>query len=427
VPVVAPQTPLVKAISTILTNPRLAKSSFSFVLTVLDAITNDLFSNTCLEIIVSGLVSLAPSLDSDSAFNLLDHASTSLLAHFPHLNLIQAYFSMLLAMMTHSNVIISSSAFAKFPKVLEDLVSEVLKAKNCRMEIPEKLRKQFESLLVYKSEPAFFILYLLFTDLCAIGLHSAVSWLMVKTPPVSVVFDVLELILNSHAALLRERTELLEIFEGAVIQAMPDPNALQFVIAFIDGFLETHGSLCSSVFSDYMSRISAKNRSNVVPLTFFRCVAVRSQTLASRIYLGGGSEMLKGLVRALLDLSEPNAPSHPLTFSLAKGASITDLTCPYEICFGLLRGMGQMDGQEMSGFLTSLAPPLLKMILYGLRFASDKSFDVPAGALTDLLRILDHNHLAREFSICFTACTKLFGGRPDKYRDFLCKMSNEEA
>ena len=113
-PIESCESPVVRIVNTILTNPKLAKASVTIVERVLKCINAGVFGPAAIDRVVRGLVEIGPELGEDSAVSFLQGAATGIAQNFPQMNMIEAYFSMVLAMMSHSNVIISSSAFAAF-------------------------------------------------------------------------------------------------------------------------------------------------------------------------------------------------------------------------------------------------------------------------------------------------------------------------
>ena len=408
-----------RTVNTILMNPKLAKVSLMIVDRVLECINMGVFGPAVIDLVVKGLVNIAPELDVDTALKFLQCASTGIIENFPHMAMIEAYFSIVLSMMSHQDVIISSSAFAAFPQILQALVDEIEKAADVPKGFCDYCNSLKNQALFRKfNKPLHFILYLIFNDISSIALKQPLLWLHVKTPPTALVFDLLELIVDGYPQLLQDDPQLLCVFEGSMIQAMNDDIALQFVIAFIESFLETHTSLCSSVFSDYLLRISAKSRNNYIPLFFFRSIVTRSETLAARICEQCDQEntMFLSLVDTLCKFAEPNAPSEPVVFSLrkaklssvmtGKGKNSFILTSPYEIAFGIVRSFAKVETERMVSFIHSTGSVLMKMLSFALMCSAKNSFSLPCDAIRSILVILKRHNMNDAFDGVFqTLCS----------------------
>lgn len=451
VPITICDSPIVRAANAILMNPKLAKVSLTIVDHVLECTNSGAFGPAVIDVIVKGLVNIAPELDVDTALKFFQCASTGIVKNFPHMAMIEAYFSIVLSMMSHQDVIISSSAFAAFPQILEVLITEI--QKGC--DLPKEFRDycnapKYEALFQRSERPLYFILYLLFSSISCLALKQEPLWLHVKPPPIGLLFDLLELIVDGYHWLLGEDAQLLCVFEGAVIQAMDNDLALQFVIAFIESFLDTHISLCSSVFNDYLLRISEKSRKNYIPLFFFRSVVTRSETFAARIYdlCDQENTMFISLVDTLCKFAEPNAPSVPVDFSLQKSklsAVMTDkgknsfiLRSPYEIAMGIVRSFTNAETERMVSFIDSAGSVLMKMLTFALMCSSLSSFSLPCDAVKSMLIILKKHKMNSAFDRIFeTICSLNLSGsftneekkvfsideKNVKFMQFLCSLS----
>ena len=122
IPITANESPVIRAINTVLTNPKLAKSSETFLSGLMQTLTGNIYGPEPLELILKGITAVAQDLDSDSVLKFLGQSSVGIMTKFPHLELIRAYMSIVLSLMSHNNVIISSSAFATFPQIFQTLV-----------------------------------------------------------------------------------------------------------------------------------------------------------------------------------------------------------------------------------------------------------------------------------------------------------------
>lgn len=289
-PINDPESHVVRMIWTIFMNPKLAKSSPNTIVAVLKCISTDLFNSGALDRVLKGIImvtSSETSIDCDAAAILLEHSENHITDHFPHMILIQITLSMLLSMMSHKDEMISSTTFASFPQVLDSLVKKVEGYSNSDENLDEKAQsdnkelfsqfkisienqklnfdKQFDQ---FDHNPFIYILYLLFNDLTAIALDQKAKWLMLpenykKSHLPTLIFDVLENIVHVYHTLIEKEPQLISLFEPAVIQSMYDSKALQFIICFIDIYLESHKSLCNGLFEEFLSRIPTHKNTNV--------------------------------------------------------------------------------------------------------------------------------------------------------------------
>jgi hypothetical protein len=103
--------------------------------------------------------------------------------------------------------------------------------------------------------------------------------------------------------------------------------------------------------------------------------------------------MFLALVRALIDFCEPNAPSKPPHFSIARG-KVHDLdqkfilVAPYEILFGLLRSFDGATDRRIATFLEESNVLFMKSILFAFKYSSLESFPLPCDAFSVLLKLL---------------------------------------
>lgn len=290
-PISDPDSYVVRMISTIFMNPKLAKSSPNLLVSIFNTISNDVFAHKGLERVLNGIISTTSSessLDLEIVKSILKYAETNISAHFPHFNLIQILMSILLAMISQSDQSISDESFQSFPKILSALV-EAVESKDqqyqtTKGQIPIEnesteeqsnnftpLQKLKESIIEQKlnfnhqfdqfDQNQFnYILYLIFNDFISIALNQKPQWLLIapdykKAQYSKAVFDALEIVVRTHHALIESEPSLICIFESAVIQSMWDTNALEFIICFIDIYLESHPSLCIGLFEEFLSRI----------------------------------------------------------------------------------------------------------------------------------------------------------------------------
>lgn len=287
-PINDPESHVVRMLWTIFMNPKLAKSSPNAIVAVLNCISDDLFSSGALDRILKGIImvtSSETSIDCDAAAILLEHSEHHIIDHFPHMILIKIILSMTLSMMSHKDEMVSSTTFASFPQILDSLIkkvecfsdpnknSEGESQKLCEFtqfmaSIDEQKLNFDKQLDQFERNPYIYILYLLFNDLTAIALNQKAKWLMLpenykKSNLPTLIFDVLENIVHVYHALIEREPQLICLFEPAVIQSMYDSNALQFIICFIDTYMESHKSLCSGLFEEFLSRIPTRKNTNV--------------------------------------------------------------------------------------------------------------------------------------------------------------------
>ena len=451
IPMTTSASPVMRAINTVLTNPKLARSSETFLSGLIQTISGNIYGPEPLKQIVSGVTAVSQELNFESALTFIKAISSGMMTKFPHLDLICASLSIVLSLMSHREVIISSSAFAAFPQIFNTLVTNLNECQTFPDEYTETCTARYKETFTRFAEPKYFILFLLLGDMTSMALGHALTWLNVPKP-VATVFDLLELIIDEHKDMLNSVPELLCLFEGAVIQALNDQNALQFVISFMHSFLETHGSLCVSVFSDYLVRVSVKSKGHHVALFFFRSIVTRSKDFAAKIFslYDTDNSMSSPLIKNLLMFIEASPVSSPIEFSLIKSRLnilATEesrqkfvLSAPYEICFGLLASLESLEDPKMKEFLRQSATMIVKILTYASGYASESSFSLVCDAARALLTITLNNKLYKPYKALFPkVCSLQVGGhvnpsdwkkfsikeKTTKYRRFLRELSAE--
>jgi hypothetical protein len=395
VPICPSDSPVVRLLSSVLSTPKLLKVAPTIVGHVVDCLGSDCFSIESIQLIVHSVVPTVLEIDCNSLLQLVQYSVSGIQLQFPDLALIHDFFSIVLSATAHSNAVVSSTSMAVFAQLMQLLIDSPSRDSPRFLEECSTL-----PLFARFSDPLHCVVNALFVDLSEIAAGRGCQWLTAAKPPVTVAYDLLELAVSSNVVLLRAVAPLLAVLEGAVIQGLNDPQAVHFVIAFLEGFLEQHRSLCVAVFSDYLSRISAKSRLIHIPLFFFRCIATRTVGFAVRVFLlcDLDNTMFLALVRALVDFCEPNAPSKPPHFSIAH-VKVHDLdqkfvlVAPYEILFGLLRSFDHDTDRRIATFLEESSTLFVKSILFVFKYSSLNTFSVPCDAFLTLLKLL------RKFSL----------------------------
>jgi hypothetical protein len=415
-PISSTDSPVVRLILLVLSNPRLSKSYSCLVSRVLPSMPD--FALEPTRLIVKRLATIALDLDIEATMKLLEYSGAGFGAHFPDLSLIQSFASIVLSLMSHKNIVISSSAVAVFPQLMKGIVSRMETVDRQSIGYTSFLNECKEKFAQFE-EPLNYVLNLVFNDLSSIAAKVPLTWLEISRPPVDVIYDILELMIDAHADFLKRNQALMMIFQGAVIQGMADQNALQFVIAFMDLFLENQGSLCCAIFADYLSRITATSRVIYIPLFFFRSIAVRAVDFAFRVYslCDSAGALFVSLIESISAFCDPNAPSIPIEFSLVrsehrallsdKGQNLFILSSPYEICFGIVRSFAQSKDSSITNFFKQTSSKLLKLVIFALRYSSISSFSIPCTALKTLLLSLHGLECGAEFADCFRAACEL--------------------
>ncbi|OHT06234.1 hypothetical protein TRFO_25793 [Tritrichomonas foetus] len=409
-----------KFIAALFNNNKLIAQANLIFMNVIKLVQSNEIVDDALEIVLDSLVNVMCTLNNEQAMLILQLTAEGMSKVFPKIPIIESYFSIMLALMAHDDIIISSTAFAYFPQILESLQV------SSRKEVPESYiqycTENYCQIFNRFEKPFNFIFYLLFSDMTNIALKQPMSWLKLKVFPTAVIYDLLELIVNQFSEMLINEPQLICIFDGAVIQAMNDTNALQFIICFIDTFLESHISLCKSLFGEFQSKISARSRQNYIPLFFFRGVATKNEKLPSRLFECFDEEQLfTNLTKILYQFSDPNMPSDPIEFSMTssrlksleseKGKHKFEQNSPYEIIFGFLKSFKKNPRKHLKIWLEHNYLNILKMIHFALKYSTLETFKFPCKALLHLLKLM---HQFCESSIY-----------EDSY-SFICNLSIEE-
>jgi hypothetical protein len=277
VPISSPDSPIVQLLSSIVSTPKLLKVAPTIVGHVVDCLGANCFGCESVQIIVHSIVPTVLEMDFNSLLQLVQYSVSGIQTQFPSLPLIHDFLSIVLSATAHLNAVVSSTSMAIFSQLVQFLIDSPTRDSAQFLEDCRKF-PHFARFV----DPLHCVLSVLFVDLSGITAGRGCQWLTATNPPVAVVYDLLELTISSNTTLLQSVPPLLAALEGSIIQSLNDPQAVQFVIAFFEGFLEQHQSLCVAVFSDYLSRISAKSRLIHIPLFFFRCIAIRTVASPSR-------------------------------------------------------------------------------------------------------------------------------------------------
>ena len=318
-PICESESTVIRITATIFMNAKLSKSSPNLVLVVLSIIKNDLIVGNALDTILKALFQYASEVDCEGAMALMKTAPSQIIENFPHLASVRVIMSLVLTLMNHRNELVASSAFAMFPNVLDSLVKKIIKFDGDGEKFKEELtNSKFKSQFEKFDNPYYFILYLLFNDLTSIALKQPLQWLQLNFQKITVIYDVLELIINTYNQLLQSEPQLICIFESAIIQSMNDNNALQFIITFIETFLDSHVSLCMSLFDEFLSKLSTRNKQIHAPLFFFRSIATRKKGFAAKFFIlcDSNGTTLATLFKSLQKLIESTEINEHLAFSL---------------------------------------------------------------------------------------------------------------
>ncbi|OHS94744.1 hypothetical protein TRFO_10902 [Tritrichomonas foetus] len=448
-PIPDSESPVVRMLTTIFMNHKLSKSSPDLVSTVFCCISFDIFSGNALETLLKTLTKAAYELDCEAAVSILQKAPSQIIDNFPHLTIIRVILSFVLTMMSHSNDVISSSAFATFPQIIEQLINSITSFKGDDSNYLNFLKgSKFSQISESFENRINFILYLFFNDLTSIALKQPLQWLNVDHQPTNIIYDVLELIINTYHDLIVSEPQISCIFEGAIIQSMSDINALQFIICFVESFLNTHFSLCTSLFDEFLSQINSRGEKSLAALYFFRSIATRQKDFAARFFIKCESDMshFSDLFKQIQKYTENLEASDHLTYSLnvirwnrAKSDKFKSKfikNAPFEIVLGIIESFCSISSKDSSEnetndsinnslknigkFISQNFYNILKINLMAMKFATLETFNLPCKLLFDCLRLMKLTN-QNEFNDYFeVVCNLKFGESisQDLHRNF---------
>lgn len=416
-PISSIDSPLIRFFNTLFMNPNLIRLSENFSSIILYCIQNDIFDSDLYEYILSNLVNMVNEFDSNCTLHFIHSAYDGILVNFPNLNSLKTYFSMFLSLMTHKNDILSTTAVASFPKIIEILVETIKKFDKNNEQYDKYIdycNKNYGDLFRRFSEPLHFILYLLLNDLVSLALKQKITWVLIKNSNISTIFDILDLILTSYSDLLQESNELLFLFEGTVIQSMNDINAIQFILTFIQKYYLTHKTLCSSIFSDFLQRLL--NRENYIPLYFFKILSNTNTDSSMRIFFSIDEDfhLHLQLITSLVQIVENREPLSSVEFSFKQPkihANSSERSkfmesAPFEICFCLLNTLNKYKNDKHKALLNASYNNFYKIVSVAFKLSTSKSFYHPINALIDLIDLMIFSELKTELKQIFTEFCK---------------------
>lgn len=369
---------------------------------LIKSIQNQVFAGDALRAIMSSFTSISHSLDNEQSMQILQLITEGISFFFPSIPNLESIFTIILTLIARNDVLISTTAYAFFPQLMSSL-HNLAKINQPSDGFIEFCFSNYGNIFQRFEKPFNFIFYLLYSDLTHIALKQPMIWLKkLKMFPTSVIYDLLDLIVNNYSETLMTEPQLICVFDGAIIQAMDDKNALQFVICFIDTFLESHASLCMSLFEDYLSKISQKNSQNYIPLFFFKGISTRHQNLPSRLFitLDKGNSSNHSLFIKLVDaLSALKVtPDKPMQLSLKpdridtinnpKGQIDFTLQSPFEIICGILNSFSFSIDDHMNIWASHASKTVMKMLITALKYTSLETFKIALEGISNLLIIM---------------------------------------
>ena len=377
-------------------------------------IRNKLIIEDALNAILEIFASISYTLNAEHAMQILQLTAEEIPNVFPNLISLELYFSIMLALMAHENVIISTTAFTFFPQVLESIYQQ--SQKDVSNEFILFCSNKYNTIFTGFKKPYNFIFYILFSDMANIALKQPMNYLKIDKVPSSVIYDLLDLVVSQYSQMLISEPQLISIFDGAVINAMSDANALQFIIGFFDVFLECHESLCTSLFEDFTSRFFVNGKQNYAPLFFFRSIATKNNTLPARFFslCDNNGSLLKSFLDSLIQISESNVPVKTIVLSLQpyQLKKLDDnnlrqkfIQCsPYEIIFGITKSFSLSTNTYILDPFSQNFSKVLKIIQDALLYSTLETFFLPCDSLLETLTIVKkyslnepkHHHLYDE-------------------------------
>lgn len=391
---------------------------------IINTIKSRAFINEALESILSCFTLVAKDLNNEQSMQLLQFITENVSSFFPSIPNLQSVFTIVLTLIARKDVLISTTAYAFFPQIMDSL--EVKSKTQPTQEYIKYCKNHYNTIFQKFEQPYNFIFYLLFSDLTNIALKQKMIWLTkLTTFPTQFIYDLLDLIVNQYSETLLSEPQLICIFDGAVIQAMTDQNALPFIICFIDRFIESNTTLCSAILEDFLSHISPKNRNSYKSLFFFRELSTRNRNLPSRIFLQcdksktDSNDLL--FVKLIFALSafetSLNKPTKPLTFSLKpsrldnissdKGIFEFILSSPFEIIFAILLSFATIEDEAIERWINACYKLIMKMIVFALRYSTLESLEYLRQAITNLLLLMHKQSKSANFDKVFQAVCNL--------------------
>lgn len=391
---------------------------------VIQAIQNRVFTGAALETILSCFTLVSNDLTNEQSMELVQLITENIPNFFPSIPNLNSVFTIVLTLISRKDVLISTTAYAFFPQIMDSLKKLIISRPT--QEYINYCKEKYYSIFQKFEKPYYFIFYLLFSDLTNIAFKQKTFWLTKITDfPTQFIYDLLDLIVNQYSDIVQSEPQLICIFDGAVIQAMSDQNALPFIICFIDRFLESNASLCSAIFEDFLSHISPKNRQSYKSLFLFREIAARNQNLPLRIFLqcdknkNDGNDLI--YVKLIHSLSafevSLNRPTKPLAYSLKpsrldsisteKGILDYLQNSTYEIIFGILRSFVVSTDEGIGKWADLTYKSIIKMIISALRYSTLESLECSREAITNLLIIMHKRSKSNIFDKVFQSICNL--------------------
>lgn len=261
---------LIKCCRVILSSKKILNQTFPLINAILDCISAECIAPSVMPHFLKLLEVSYINYDANMILKIIQTVSSLIARYLGHLHVIRSLFSIILRLTTHSDVTVSTTAFACFQQMITVEFSFVSNSSSLNYETSDLIVEYSKIAPSKFSNPLYIIPFLILNDLLSLLQNKKTSWLRVEEIDHNLALELWTIIISTHHEFLKQCPQLIQIVSSLTSFVNYDPLSISLLASIIYHHTSDIADSCYCVSKLFLKGLSPKSEQNHSSLLFFR-------------------------------------------------------------------------------------------------------------------------------------------------------------